>query len=185
MLFIVQLRDNYILDTGGKNLSLPTHAVFHPDSKMKALLVRQSPSVRQHVAVVLQPWKPTLLTPRRRVLDTAECGVMRNQKWRRISAKQQLHPYCGEIVQTLKQICEGFCSFGIFAWHSAYSPLQNQNNMSAIQKLLCQDLLDTVQGTREQEGADSGEKFCGGTYQLLGWKIHFQSQRCQQPHSNN
>lgn len=102
MLFIVQLRDNYILDTGGKNLSLPTHAVFHPDSKMKALLVRQSPSVRQHVAVVPQPWKPTLLTPRRRVLDTAECGVMRNQKWRRISAKQQLHPYCGEIVQTLK-----------------------------------------------------------------------------------
>ena len=39
--------------------------------------------------------------------------------------------------------------------------------MSVIQKLLCQDLLDSVQGTREQEAAGSGEEFCGGIYQLL------------------
>ena len=39
--------------------------------------------------------------------------------------------------------------------------------MSVIQKLLCQDLLDSVQGTREQEASGSGEEFCGGIYQLL------------------
>lgn len=65
-----------------ENLSLPTHALFHSDGKMKALLVRQSPRIRQHVAVIPQPWKPMWLTPWGRVLDTAECGVMRNRKWR-------------------------------------------------------------------------------------------------------
>lgn len=146
-----------------RNSSLPQCPIFHLEIKVKALLVRQNLSRRQHLVVTTQHWpgRPASLGPRGSMSGTTEHVAARNKECRRIRGGSS-----AEMVQTLMWICEGFHPFGILPsiqFIALYKIPMCQYSKSLWVKT-CWDIGNLKQSTG---GSGNVEEFHKGNGQLL------------------